>query len=126
VNLRVTTGEAALSIRLPDAGDYPTTIRMDPFPRPLDALPQRATEVEVLLNGVNVATIALRWTPNRVGAYDVVLPGAAVRRGDNRLVLRVRGSGNSELSPVRPGLTPGEAVALWYVRVRPSAVGSRF
>jgi 4-amino-4-deoxy-L-arabinose transferase-like glycosyltransferase len=120
VNLRVTTGEAALSIRLPDAGDYPTTIRMDPFPRPLDATSQRATEVEVLLNGVNVATIALRWTPGRVGAYDVVLPGAAVRRGDNRLVLRVRGSGNSELTPVRPGLTPGEAVALWYVRVRPA------
>jgi 4-amino-4-deoxy-L-arabinose transferase-like glycosyltransferase len=120
VNMRVTTEEAALSIRLPEGGDYPATIRMDPFPRPLDASDQTATEVQVLLNGVNVATIPLRWTPGRVGAYDLVLPAAAVRRGGNRLVVRVNGARTAAPTPVRRGLTPGEAVALWYVRVRPS------
>jgi hypothetical protein len=122
VTVRVTTDEAALSIQLPDAGDYPATIRMDPFPPPLDPQPSdvnHTLDVAVLLNGVGVTTVPLRWTPGRVGAYDVVLPAAAVRRGENRLVLRVNGSGAQAAAPVRRGLTPGEALALWYVRVRP-------
>jgi 4-amino-4-deoxy-L-arabinose transferase-like glycosyltransferase len=121
VTMRVATGEAALSIRLPDMADYSATIRMDPFPRPLDDSPEHPPEVKVILNGVSVTTVSLRWTPGRVGAYDIVLPAAAVRRGENRLVLRVNDSAGPAAAPVRPGLTSGAAVALWYVRVRPSA-----
>ena len=105
--MRVAREEGALSIRLPEVGDYPATLRMDPFPRPLDAAPRLPT-VEVVLNGVPVTTIPLKWTPDRVGAYDIVLPRAAVRRGVNRLVLRVGA---------------GHAIGVWYVRVRPRIVG---
>ena len=126
VSVRVAAEEAALSIRLPEAGDYPITIRMDPFPRPIDASIQSAAAVEVALNGAHVTTIPLRWTAGRMGAYDVVLPAAAVRRGDNRLVLRVNGSASEGAPAVRPGLTPGEAVALWYVRVRPPAASAAY
>lgn len=125
VSVRVTTTEAALSIPLPEAGDYPATIRMDPFPRPLDAADQAAPDVQLLLNGVEITTIPLRWTPGRVGAYDVVLPATAARRGGNRLVVRVLGTSSADAAVRRPGLTPGAAVALWYIRVRPPSVSPR-
>jgi 4-amino-4-deoxy-L-arabinose transferase-like glycosyltransferase len=126
VSMRVTTGEGALSIGLPAAADYSTTIRMDPFPRPIDGGDQSATDVDVVLNGVPVTTIPLRWTAGRVGAYDVVLPAAATRPGENRLVLRVNDSRTPAAPRARRGLTPGRAVALWYVRVRPPAASTRW
>jgi hypothetical protein len=118
---RPTKGE--VRVRLPDQRDYPVTLRMDPFPRPLSDEPARLPRVDVSLNGVPVATIDLRWTPERVGSYDVVLPQAAVRRGANRLVLRVvpRASAPSDsASDPRPGLTDGDALTLWYLRVHPA------
>jgi hypothetical protein len=121
VAMRVATEEGALSLRLPDEGDYPVTIRMDPFPRPIGGTPGRLPMVEIALNGTPVAGIQLQWRPDRVGAYDIVLPRASVRRGANLLVLRVKRSAESDTGPIRPGLSAGDAVGLWYVRVRPPA-----
>ncbi len=116
VSMRVAVEEATLLIRLPAEADYPVTLRMDPFPRPLVEAPGRLPVVGVALNGIDVGEIQLRWTPNRVGAYDILLPRTAVRRGVNRLVLRVK---RPAASPVRPGLSDGDAMGLWYVRVHP-------
>ena len=121
VSMRVTTDEGALSIRLPDEGDYPATLRMDPFPRPLGDMSGPLPVVDVVLNDTPVASIPLQWTTGRVGAYDILLPRAAVRRGNNLLVLRVRRGAESSMTAVRPGLTGGSAVGLWYVRVHPAA-----
>jgi 4-amino-4-deoxy-L-arabinose transferase-like glycosyltransferase len=110
VSMRVANDEGALSLRLPAEGDYPATLRMDPFPRPPDDAPQQWPTVEVELNGVPIASIPLQWTPGRVGAYDLGLPQGVTRRGANLLVLRVRGPG---------------AVGLWYVRVHPPRIPTR-
>jgi len=120
VVMRVATGDAALAIRLPDEGDYPVTLRMDPFPTPLGRQTVALPSVELVLNGAQVASIPLVWTPGRVGGYDVVLPRAAVRRGTNLLVFRVVRSETHSGSSA-PGITPGDAIGLWYVRVRPAA-----
>ena len=116
VSMRVALDAGTLVLRLPEARDYPVTLRMDPFPRPLGTAPGRLPAVQVALNDVQVAEIPLRWIPGRVGAYEIVLPRAAVRRGVNRLVLRVK---RPVVSPVRPGLPEGDAVGVWYVRVHP-------
>jgi 4-amino-4-deoxy-L-arabinose transferase-like glycosyltransferase len=116
VSMRVAVEEATLLIRLPADGEYPVTLRMDPFPRPLVEAPGRLPVVGVALNGIDVGEIQLRWTPSRVGAYDILLPRTAVRRGVNRLVLRVKRPAGSL---VRPGLSDGDAVGFWYVRVHP-------
>lgn len=121
VRSRIVADEAVLSIRLPDEADYPATLRMDPFPRPPDEGTTRLPTVELVLNGTTVATIPLRWTPGRVGSYAIVLPRAAVRRGANDLVLRVARQPTEPPDAVRPGLTDGDAVALWYLRVHPAA-----
>jgi 4-amino-4-deoxy-L-arabinose transferase-like glycosyltransferase len=118
VSMRVVVEEGTLLVRLPSQADYPVTLRMDPFPRPLVDAPDRLPVVVVALNNIDVGEIQLRWTPGRVGAYDILLPRAAARRGVNRLVLRVK---RPAASPIRPGLTDGDAVGLWYVRVHPPA-----
>ena len=56
--------------------------------------------VEVALNNIQVGELQLRWTPDRVGSYNILLPRTAVRRGVNCLVLRVK---RRAASPVRPG-----------------------
>ena len=118
VSMRVVTDAATLLIRLPAQGDYPVTLRMDPFPRPIVDAPARLPVVAVALNGAEVGEIQLRWTSGRVGSYEIVLPRTAVRRGVNRLVLRVK---RPVVSPLRPGLTDGDAIGLWYLRVHPAA-----
>jgi hypothetical protein len=123
VSSRIATDEAELRVRLPEAREYSATLRMDPFPQPIGDDPVRLPRADVVLNGIPVATIGVRWTPGRVGSYPIVLPRAAVRRGINRLVLRVvpPAPGSSDLaSPPRPGLTDGDALALWYLRVHPA------
>jgi hypothetical protein len=76
------------------------------------------------LNGAPVASIPRQWTAGRAGSYDVVLPQSAVRGGLNRLVFRVMPASSSE-APMVPGLSSGAAVALWYVRVHPTAGAAR-
>lgn len=120
VRSRIVTDDGALSIRLPDQADYPATLRLDPFPRPLGEAAARLPIVEVVLNGTAVTSIPLRWTPGRVGSYPIVLPRAAVRRGTNHLVLRVVRQPAPSPGAVRPGLTDGDAAALWYLRVHPA------
>jgi hypothetical protein len=120
VRTRIVSDEAVLSIRLPEEADYPATLRMDPFPRPPDGGTIRLPTVELVLNGTRVTTIPLRWTPARVGSYEIVLPRSAVRRGTNELVLRVVRPPTVPPDAVRPGLTDGDAVAVWYLRVHPA------
>jgi len=124
VRIRVATGEASLSIPLPSVDDYSMTLRMDPFPRPIRGLPERLPVLDVVLNGKPIAAVPVQWNPERLGAYEVVLPRTGVRRGDNHLVLRIQPasrSAGSTISTDQPGLTDGGAIALWYVRVHPPA-----
>jgi hypothetical protein len=109
-----------LSVRLPEAREYSATLRMDPFPRPLDT-PQALPVVDVVLNGVPIASLMLQWTPERVGTYPLRLPRASVRRGANQLVLHIRRPGTGAVAPARPGLTPASAVGVWYLRVHAAA-----
>ena len=114
VSQRVTSGEGKLTIRLPEEGDYPATLRMDPFPRPLAASPGPLPAVEVLLNGAAIATIQLEWAPDRVGTYRIVLPRTAVRPGSNQIILRVRRASDGD----------DQAISLWYLRVHPRQTAS--
>jgi hypothetical protein len=118
VSMRVATTEASLSVALPSVEDYAVTLRMDPFPRPLDDTPQHLPVVEAAINGTPLGVVTLHWTPDRVGAYDIVLPRGLVRRGTNQLILHVRRPAPSAAA-IQPGLTDGNAIGLWYVRVHP-------
>jgi hypothetical protein len=120
VRMRVATTEGTIWLRLPMVADYPVALRVEPFPRPLGATPGRLPVVEVVLNGVPLETITLGWTPDRVGSYTVTLPRSTVRRGVNRLVLRVRRADPAVAPRIRPGLSAGDAIGLWYVRVQPA------
>jgi 4-amino-4-deoxy-L-arabinose transferase-like glycosyltransferase len=116
VQARVVARSADVFLRLPRAADYPLTMRLDPFPRPLNDSPAHLPRVELRLNGTPLATTLLRWTPDRVGAYDIVLPQAATHAGKNVLTFLVRHA--FDATPLaRPGLSEGDAVAVWYVRV---------
>src|SRR5262249_40370250 len=97
------------------------TVRMSPFPQPVDVASARMPAVDFVLNGTPVATVPLHVTTDRVGAYEIVLPRAAVRRGENEILMRVAHaqSGAQGEMPVRPGLSDSDAAALWYVRVHP-------
>ena len=120
VRMRVATTEGTIWLRLPTVADYPVALRVDPFPRPLGATPGRLPVVEVVLNGVPLEAITLGWTPDRVGSYTVTLPRTTVRRGLNRLVLRVRRADPAVAPRIRPGLSDGDAIGLWYMRVQPA------
>jgi hypothetical protein len=119
VRMRVATTEGTLWLPLPAVADYPVSLRLDPFPRPLGTPPGRLPVVEVLLNGVPIEAIPLGWDPDRVGSYTVTLPRTTVRRGSNRLVLRVRRADAAVVPRTHPGLSDGDAIGLWYVRVQP-------
>jgi hypothetical protein len=84
------SGEGELFLPLPDQNDYVATLRVDPFPRPMSDSPVRLPVLDVVLNDVTIGSVPLLWNPERVGAYDVTLPRASVRRGRNRLVLRIQ------------------------------------
>ncbi len=124
VQMRVATTEGTIWLRLPAVGDYPLALRMDPFPRPLGTTSGRLPVVEAVLNGVPLEAIPLGWTPDRVGSYTVTLPRTTVQRGLNRLVLRVRRADPAVAPRTRPGLSGGDAVGLWYVRVQPATSDS--
>jgi 4-amino-4-deoxy-L-arabinose transferase-like glycosyltransferase len=121
VHSRVVTDEAVIHLRFPESAEYRATVRMDPFPLPAGSTTSRLPTIAFVLNGTPIATLPLGITPDRVGAYDIVLPASAVRRGANELVVRVeRGPQPTAGSPLaRPGLSDGDAASLWYLRLHP-------
>ena len=118
VTFRVTRGDGVIAFRLPAVGDYSATLRMDPFPRIVTDATPRLPEVELFLNGKALSTIGLTSTPGRVGAYDVVLPRDTVRAGVNRLVIRIKRPATVPPAQIRPGLSDGDAIAVWMLRLR--------
>ena len=101
VTIRVAEGlYSAVRIPLPRVQDYDMTVRLDPSPRPVTAAVENLPAVRVFMNGHYVATLALRWNPNRVGAYDFRVAAAAVRTGLNRLVFMA--------DPRPPGTPPND------------------
>ena len=110
VSIRVTeNGESHVVLPLPRPGAYRATLRLDPFPRPLPGETGPVVPVGLLLNGQPLDRIEVSFAPDRVGAYTVSLPAAAVRAGRNILTIR---------SPV------GTPVSLWYVRVAPIEIAA--
>jgi 4-amino-4-deoxy-L-arabinose transferase-like glycosyltransferase len=123
VRMRAALAEGVLNIPLPDKSEYVATLRVDPFPRPMSDSPARLPVLDVVLNGTAIGRLPLTWNPDRVGAYDLVLPAELVRRGTNRLVLRLAQTQTAEQGGIGqrvPGLTDGDAFVLWYVRLNRS------
>lgn len=122
VTARVSEGRVSIvEIPLPRVADYSMTVRLDPFPRPFEGTAHMPT-VRVFLNRAFLCDLPLRWNPERVGSYDIILPRAAVKDGRNRLVLMLApgpGANSPDGGPPQPGLSDGAAFRLWYVRVRP-------
>ena len=110
---------AAIRLSLPQPRPYTLLMRMDPLHYP-GASQQR---VHVSLNGQPVSVLDLGWHPERVGAYTVVLPQTAVRRGSNALTLR-----SEEMVPIGragrefPEIPRDREVGLrfWYMLIAPS------
>jgi len=117
VSLRAATIDGVLSLPLPIVTDYTVSLRMDPFPRPLDSTPPRLPVVDVTLNGASLGAVEMHWTIDRVGSYEIVLPRADVRAGANALAFHVRRPADSPPGSVEPGLTDGDAISVWYLRV---------
>jgi 4-amino-4-deoxy-L-arabinose transferase-like glycosyltransferase len=113
--------EAEVLVPIPGARDYGVTIRVDPFPKPLADTSGHLPVVDLFLNGTFVSRVELRWTPGRVGAYDLRLPRSALTRGLNRLrfVTVTAVPPSAEGRVVVPGVSDGSLFALWYVRIRP-------
>jgi hypothetical protein len=118
VSLRVANADGLLSLPLPVVSDYTVSVRMDPFPRPVEDAPTRLPVVDVTVNGAPVGAIALQWKADRFGSYEFVLPRALVHPGANRLGFHVRRPG-LPAEAIRPGITDGDAISVWYVRVSP-------
>jgi hypothetical protein len=123
VRMRAALAEGVLNIPLPDRNEYVATLRLDPFPRPMSVSPARLPVLDLVLNGTAIGKVALLWNPDRVGAYNIVLPVELVRRGNNRLVLRLEQTHAAEEAGIGqrlPGLTDGDTFVLWYVRLNRS------
>jgi len=109
VTSRASEGErAVVRLPLPRAADYDLTLRIDPFPRPLDTETNRLPAARILINDHLVATLDLQWNPERVGAYDIHVPQSVTTNGVNRLTV---------VPEAKPG--GGSRIRLWYVRIRP-------
>jgi len=108
VSWRVSRGPVSIvDVPLPRVQDYSATVRLDPFPGPSgDATPPLAA-VRVTLNNQPLATLDLKWNPERIGAYELHLPSNLVREGMNRIRFVVE---------PRPG--SATAIRLWLVRLR--------
>jgi hypothetical protein len=113
VTVRVTSGpRPTIWLPLADQRDYRLTIRMDPFPRPSPGADvHQLPRVRVYLNGVLLQSVDLVWNPERVGAYDVVVPNDIVSASGNYL----------ELRPVPKAQTTPQ-VRVWYVRIHPGQI----
>jgi len=108
VSWRVSQGPLSeVRVPLPRVQDYGATVRLDPSPGPTGA-DSSLPAVRVSLNDQPLATLELRWNPERVGGYELRLPAHLVRAGMNRLGFVV---------DPKPG--SATAIRLWMVRVRP-------
>jgi hypothetical protein len=113
---------AEIAVPLPAARDHRVTIRLDPFPRPEAGAGHRPV-VALFVNGTFVSRFETRFSPDRVGVYDVLLPGTVVHEGINEVAFAIdhsadpAGAGDAS-RPVR-GLSSGSTIALWYVRLHP-------
>jgi 4-amino-4-deoxy-L-arabinose transferase-like glycosyltransferase len=96
--------QGTLHLTLPDVRAYELTLRMDPFPRRFIDAEAAQPAVDVSMNGRRLGTIALQWTPERVGAYTLTAPADVVRAGNNTLTVDAHARA---------------AISVWYVRVRP-------
>ena len=92
---RAERSPAVVALPLAAAGDYRLTLRADPDP------PGSGATLDVAVNGAPVARLALGQDEQRIGSYDLLLPGRLLRAGRNRL----------ELGPA--------GFVLWYLRVEP-------
>jgi hypothetical protein len=121
VRSRVVRDAATLRLPLPGVAEYRATVRMDPFPRPAGPGTGKLPTIQFTLNGTPIATTPLTWSADRVGAYDITLPQSAVRAGVNDLEVRVMrpGADQTRTPSEQPGLTEGDAAAVWYFRLHP-------
>lgn len=104
---RVSEGRRVeIELPLPAAQAYSLALRMDPHPAPSG--PGPLPVVRVMLNDQLLAVVELEWNPERMGAYRVSVPAAAVRPARNRLALI---PGERDNRPAR--------IRLWYVRILP-------
>ena len=115
--------EAHSSVWLPFArvDDYELTIRIDPFPRPLEGATTAKTTLHVLMNDQAVARFDMGFNPERIGAYEVRLPRTVVKTGLNRLTFapETLPSAPRLKEPARTAAGHESAnVRLWYVQVR--------
>jgi hypothetical protein len=118
VTARVARGErSVVDIPLPRSADYNITVRLDPFPPPVDGAGDLPS-VRILFNGVLLRTVTLTWNPERVGSYDLVLRRAMVRPGLNRLVFV--GDHGSAADAAAGQRRPNRSFRLWYVLVVPT------
>ena len=105
------------SVRLPlPVSDYLLTVRLDPFPRPVNGENVRPPVIHAFMNTSLLSTIELGWNPDRVGSYDIRVPRTFVRRGVNRLIFMV-----DPPAAARSGESSARSFAIWYVRIRPVA-----
>lgn len=114
--VRRSKGERA-RLRVPMRGgrDYSFLIRMDPL------LTGAATRqvLEVRLNNQSIGRLRLRYSADRMGAYELTAPAEAVRSGFNRLELVSVARRGKQSPSVAPG-----SFLLWYVRLTPGAATS--
>jgi 4-amino-4-deoxy-L-arabinose transferase-like glycosyltransferase len=115
LTFRVSRAEhAVIRIPLPERRPYQIVLRLDPV------APERQRRAVVLLNRQLLATLILTSSPDRVGAYPLVLPADKVRVGMNELtivpdLLVPATSAGSRYASQDPNEQLG--VRLWYVRV---------
>ncbi len=114
-----TKPDASVRLPLPQLRPYRLLLRIDPLYYP-EAPPQR---VHVSLNGQLVSVLDLRWNPERVGEYPLVLPAASVQRGPNTLTLQAErmvpmNRAGREFPEVPPDREVG--LRLWYMIITPS------
>jgi hypothetical protein len=92
---------------LPEMRDYRLTLRVDPFPPPVDR-PERLPWVHVAVNGQLLQAFDMTWNPERVGAYTTVVPRHLLKEHGNLL----------ELSSLTRTARRAR-LRLWYVQIHP-------
>jgi hypothetical protein len=115
ITVRVSRRErVSVHFPLPAKRAYEIVLRLDPV------APDLQDRVAVLVNRKLAGLIRLRWNPERVGSYPLLLPEHMVRAGSNELTLVPESMvAAGAAGPQFAWLDPAEkiGVRLWYVRV---------